>query len=264
MAICVEDSFREGLFGGLGAVASPGRSSRYGVERHAVLNAEALLSEAASAAGARRARLLRLAGRFEDAGREFDCALKAGSRDPEAWAGRWELRLALGRSDEGIAKAIALEPERAAWRAWRGLRLLRRDAAAARRDLEKALDGPAAVLALVGLHACAARARRAKAAAALLDAAIRRAPREGWLYRLRALARLRDGDEPGFVADAGAQMLRDENIGVLTKFLDREGRYDPPKFLALAERAMKTRGRTYWLLAVSGDMRRSPEVGDPE
>ncbi|MFI5346166.1 MAG: hypothetical protein ACHQ51_07310 [Elusimicrobiota bacterium] len=264
------DSFREGLFGGLRGIASPGRSSRYDVERHAILQAPALLAEAAALNGddaemsALRARLLRLAGRNDDAAAEFERALDEDRNCPEALAGRWELRLVSGKKDDGISRAIDLEPKRDVWHAWRGLKLVRRNAAAARKDFEKAGSGPAGILSLVGLHACETRARRAKAALVPLDAAVRRAPREGWLYRLRSLARLRAGDEKGFVADAEAQILRDENIGVLTKFLDRDGPYDPRNFLALSERAMKSRGRTCWLLAVSGDMRRSPEVGDPE
>jgi tetratricopeptide (TPR) repeat protein len=262
------DSFREGLFAGLRVVASPGRSSRFDAFRHGVLHGPGLLAEAARAAAAGDAvlgaRLLRLAGKEGDALAAFSSLLKADPACAAAWAGRWELKLSRGTRDDGIRRAVELEPRRAAWRAWRGLRLLRRDARRARVDLEKAAGdaGPAGVLARVGLHAYAARGGRAARGTDALDRAIRSAPREGWLRRLRALARLRAGDVEGFVADFEAQNLLDESIGTLTKVLDREGPYDPLRFLARTERALKTHGRVYWLLALRGDLRRSPEIGD--
>jgi len=262
------DPFREGLFSGLRDVASPGRSSRFDPFRHGVLNGRELLAEAARGAAsgdaALGARLLRLAGNGEDALAAFAAILRADPACASAWAGRWELKLSRGTRDDGIGRAVALEPRRAAWRAWRGLRLLRRDARRARADLEAAAgdSGPAGVLARVGLHAFSARGGRGRRGTEALDRAIACAPREGWLRRLRALARLRAADEPGFVSDFEAQNLLDEGIGTLTKALDREGPYDPPRFLARADRALKARGRVYWLVALRGDLRRSPEIGD--
>lgn len=263
------DAFREGLLGFLPAIVSPGRSSRFDARRHGILRSAALRGEAArgeaSGEAALAARLLRLAGDADAARAAFARALREDQGSPEAWAGRWELRRSAGERDDGLRRAIELEPRRAAWRAWRGLSLVPRSPRAAAAELERALSsrGPAGVLARVGLHACEAREGRTRRARLLLDGALRAAPREGWLYRLRALARLRAGDEEGFLEDFEAQNLLDEGIGTLTKLLDRDGAYDPPRFLALADRALAGRGRPYWLVALRGDLRRCPEVGDP-
>ena len=256
--------FREGLCAALARRLSAGRSSRFDPARHGALRREELLAEAArlgagAEAEARRGRLLRLAGRLEDAEAAFARALALRPRLPEALAGRWELRLSAGgRDDGGISSAAAAEPRRAVWRAWRGLARLDSDPAAARADLTAASRdaGPAGVLGLAGLCAASFRGRRRKEALARAEEAAARAPGEGWLRRLAARARAVNGDEPGFLAAFDAEILRDEGMGTLFMAVDRTGHGTPEDLLERVERELARRGKLWWLLALRGDLRR--------
>ncbi len=254
----------EGLPGFLDRVASLGRSSRFDLRRHAVLNPTPI----SSSVPALRARALRLAGDEAGAEKGFLEALSLAPRQPEASAGLWELLASRGRARKSlIDAAVDAQPRRAVWRAWRGLWLLSRGDASGRRDLLAAADAPGApaVLAAAGLSQDERRRGRFKGAASRLDDAVRRAPREGWLRRLRAKARFDAGDRAGFVSDCEAENLRDEGIGTFAYALGVSGGgYYSASLLAKAEAALRREPRAYWLHALRGDLRRAPEVRNQE
>lgn len=255
----------EGLPCFLGRVASLGRSSRHELRRHAALRRAGAAPEGEPRSAARRARLLRLRGEEQAAEAAFREALARAPGDPEAGAGLWELLAGRGRAPAPlIDSAVAAQPRRAAWRAWRGLWRLLRGEEGERADLEAAARarGPAAVIAAAGLGARARRLRRPREALEWLDEAVRRAPREGWLRRLRAKARLDAGEREGFLADCEAEMLRDEGVGTLAYALGVKGACAPALLLARAERAARAEPRAYWALALRGEARRAPEIGD--
>jgi tetratricopeptide (TPR) repeat protein len=261
---------REGLAGFLGRLAPLGRSSRFDLRRHAALRGGAALAEAAAVAGsgpradARRARLLRLAGRDAEAAALWEAVLRRDPGRPEALAGRWELAASAGRPDDAdLDRALAAEPERAAWRAWRGLWRLwrRRDPGT---DLRRAAEagGAAGTLARLGLALAQLRAGRPERALPRLDEALKLAPKEGWLFRLRAKVRFRAGDEEGFVADCEAENLRDEGIGTLAFAFGGAEACAPPKLLRRLDAEIRRRPGRHWLHALRGDCRRAPEIDD--
>lgn len=257
----------EGLPGFLARLVPLGRSSRYDLRRHAALSERpADLSPRGAAALSRDGRLRRLAGDDEGAQARFRQALSEQPGRADALAGLWELDAAReDADDDGIDAAVDAEPGRAAWRAWRGLRrLLRGEAAGARRDLRAAesASGPAAVIAGAGLAQEALGRGRARDCLELLDRAVRRAPREGWLRRLRAKARWRAGDRAGFAADCESELLRDEGLGTFALALGVSGGYSPRELAERADRELGRGGGEFWLLALRGDCRRSPEIGD--
>ncbi len=259
----------EGIPWFLSRVAALGRSSRYDLRRHAVLNRTPIPPAAARPDGlALRARRLRLAGAEAQAEKTFRQALSMAEGHPAASAGLWEMLSGAGRARKTlIDAAVEAEPRRAVWRAWRGLWRLVGGDAAGERDLRIAAEGQgaASVIAAVGLSQCARRRGRWTQACDRLDTAVRRAPREGWLRRLRAKARFDGGDREGFLADCEAENLRDEGIGTFAYALGvAGGGYSVPNLLAKAELALRAQPRAYWLLALRGDLRRSPEVKDHE
>jgi tetratricopeptide (TPR) repeat protein len=262
----------ESLAGFVSDLVSLGRSSRFDLRRHAALRGAQRLRDAEAVRGsgpgadARRGRLARLAGRDASAESSWASALAREPALPEALAWRWELSASAGgRDDSDLDRALAARPDRAAWRAWRGLRRLaaRRDPGA---DLRRAAEagGFPAVQARAGLALAAARARRWRRALSELDAAVALAPREGWLRRLRAKTRLRAGDEPGFVADCHAENLLDEGIGTFAQAFGESARSSPPALLRRVDAALRGRPGVWWMLALRGDCRVSPEVGDRE
>jgi len=262
---------RDALLGFLGELAPLGRSSRFDARRHAALHGGARLSEAAAVRGggakadARRARLMRLAGRDAQAAALWARALEREPDLPEALAGRWELAASVGRADDAdLDRAIDGAPDKAAWRAWRGLWRLSRRGEPDAGDLRRAArsDGAAGALARLGLALAQLRAERPERALAPLDAAVALAPKEGWLRRLRAKARLRAGDEDGFVSDCEAENLRDEGLGTFAFAFGLGAGYAPAALLRKLDAALRRRPETHWLLALRGDCRRSPEVGD--
>lgn len=253
----------EGLPGFLGRVAPLGRSSRYDLRRHSVLHPGPV---AASGSLAARGRLLRLSGRAEEAERVFREALRLEPCHPAASAGLWEIQTERGGARARLIDgAVAAEPRRAVWRAWRGLWRLLRGLEGGRRDLLAAAagGGPPGVLAAVGLAQDERRRGRLGRAVARLDEAVRRAPGEGWLRRLRAKARFDAGDRDGFIADCEAENLRDEGIGTFAYALGVSGGgYYSAALLAKAEASLIREPRAYWLYALRGDLRRAPEVRD--
>jgi tetratricopeptide (TPR) repeat protein len=261
---------REILAGFLGSVASLGRSSRFDLRRHAALHGAERLRQAAAVRGAtpasvaKRGRFLRLGGADAEAAESFADACRRAPGAPEALAWRWELGVSTGRADDAdLDRALAADPDRAAWRAWRGLRrlLTRRDPGS---DLDRAAraGGAAAVVARVGLAQARRRRGDARGAVRQLDAALALAPREGWLLRLRAKARFLAGDEAGFVADCEAENLADEGIGTLAFAFGEKAMTSPRALTRRLDAELRRRPDAYWLLALRGDARRAPEVGD--
>jgi len=255
----------------LESVCNLGRSSRYGLRRRRIFSAADADSAALASplkttdAGeaARRSRRLRLAGRDAEAAAGFNRAAALDPRCAAAVAARWESLWTPGKSLSEIERAIALEPREPVWRIWRGLAGLaarvegRRPADSAKRHFEDALALRESPLAWAGL----ALADGAKAVAAC-GKALKSEPNQGWLYRLRAKARLKDGDEEGFLVDSRRETLLDEGIGTLCEVFPTEQRRPVGRLLAAAERFLARRPQVHWMLVVRGDCRRSPEVNN--
>ncbi len=259
----------------LEVVFNVGRSSRHGLRRRRIFGAFAaksgILASPSTVTGAaeaaRRARRLRLAGRDCEAAAGFERALSLDPACAQALAWRWESRWTRGSSFSDIERAMRLEPEEPVWRIWRGLAGLaryegRQPAAEAKRFFAEALALRASPLAWAGLALAEFRSGRFGAAAAAATKALEGEPGQGWLHRLRAGARLRGGDEAGFLADCRAETLLDEGVGMLAEVFPTADRRPAPRLLAAAERFLARRPNAHWMLVVSGDCRRSPEIND--
>jgi tetratricopeptide (TPR) repeat protein len=269
------------VIGRLSLLARVGRSSAYDAARHGVMRGPAYEDALARAralpstpqAAARRGRLLRLLGRREEAQLALAAAARLAPRLPEAHAWLWEASSASLRpraAAEGLDRAVALAPKAALWRAWRGLARLspegRTDRAAARAaladfDAAAALD-PRLTLAHAGRALALGALGEGRRAARALDAAARLSPEEGWLYQLRARARLSCGDREGFLADTELSILRDEALGDFAKILGSMPGYAPDRLARAAGEFLAREPRAWWMLAFRGDCRRSPEVRD--
>ncbi len=251
-----------------------GRSSRYGLRRHRIfaaargekLTSARTLKNAGEAA--RLARRLRLIGRDAEAAAGFQRALELDARCASAWAWRWESRWTPRASFADLERAIGLEPKEAVWRIWRGLAGLaaragvRRPAQAAKRHFEDALALRESTLAWAGLALAESDGGRFSAAAAAAGKAIAGEPRQGWMYRLRGVARLRAGDEAGFLADCRRETLLDEGIGTLSEVFPSSQRRPAPRLLVAADRYLARVPKAHWMLVLRGDCRRSPEIND--
>jgi len=260
----------------LEAVFAVGRSSRYGMRRRRIFGAASAPRESfasplkAGDAGeaARRARALRLAGRDDEAAEGFERALALDPRCAAAWAYRWESRWSPRSSPAGIERAASLAPKEPVWRIWRGLAALasrgdeRSSARAARRHFMDALSLGPSPLAWAGLALAESRGGRPAAAAAAAGKAISGEPRQGWLFRLRAVARLHAGDEAGFLDDARREALLDEGIGTLAEVFPSAQRRPGRGLIAAADRFLARRPNAHWMLTLRGDCKRSPMLND--
>ena len=253
----------------LESVCNLGRSSLYGLRRRRILGAArhrekdlaSPLKSTDAREAARRARALRLSGRDAEAEAGFVHAVALDPRCAEAVAFQWESRWSEKASLSGIDRAVSLEPREARWRVWRGLAQLasRGDA---KKSFAEALALEESALAWAGLALAELEAGRARAAVAACGRAIEKEPAQGWLYRLRAKARFKAGDEKGFLEDCRRETLLDEGVGTFSEVFPADRRRPVARLLAAADRFLTRRPKAHWMLVVRGDCRRSPEIND--
>lgn len=92
--------------------------------------------------------------------------------------------------------------------------------------------------------------------------ASRRAPREGWLRLARAEALRRTGDLNGFVKEATAAHYLDEGAGAFRFAVAGPRGQTVRSALDGATAFLKKHPRAAWVLALRGDLKRFPEIGD--
>ena len=220
------------------------------------------------------ARILDVLGRDREARRAFGAALRLDPECAAAWAWRWNADVAaapLERVDEGLDRAVALEPRRALWVAMRGLvrtadffKNGARGIARPLADLERALDldedclpaliSSGMVLATAGLH---------RQALEFYGRALKRDPGPSFLYAFRGRSRMSLGDRDGCVADCEAAVYASEGLGYFTKVLDAAGsNRTAAQLIEAATRHLRRHRRDYWMYAYRGDYRSSPEIND--
>lgn len=266
----------------------PGRSSKYGLRRHGILRAGLYRPFFEDGDAAQRARALRLCGSARRARTALESLVRDFPRSAQAHAWLWEAALAakarvLDMDFGGIDRAVKLEPGNAWWRVWRGLGWLAMADNAHRLREEGRRGGPAfrvlarraegefaAALRLdksLGLaHAVLARVqnvlKRPDAALRSLDRAVKLEPRQGWIRRLRAAARLGLGDVDGFAADGEIAVLLDEGAGYFADAAGASFELPADKRIEAANRFLEGRPECHWMLVYRGDLRRLPEVND--
>jgi tetratricopeptide (TPR) repeat protein len=172
------------------------------------------------------------------------------------------VRRALARLTEPPRAQYGLQPGGISRRA-KGARAV----AAAKDALTQALyaarlDPGLALARVTAALACEDLGRR-DAALRHLDAAVRLEPSEGWLYQFRADVRRRAGDLEGFAADADRAALLDESAAYF-RFAAEPRAASLRRVIAGADRFLKKRPGTHWMLATRADCKRYPEINDFE
>jgi tetratricopeptide (TPR) repeat protein len=258
-----------------------GRSSRFGLRRHAIMREgeyEAILKS--SAAPALKGRALRMLGRLPEAGQALDLCLR---KRPEArgYAWRWELSWARKKTPPSFAdidRAIALEPRNGQWLAWRacgrlvslpaltkktGVAQKRQMEAQTRAAIEDAGAAGDCVLAHVAQALAWANLQRWEQSLRGWDAALALEPGEAWLYRLRGPLRWRLDDFGGYVADMDAAMLLEEKWKFpFESGPDADSEEQWGRELSAADDYLRRNPKAYWMYVFRGDCRRSPRRND--